>query len=285
MNVKARRPRLGFLALGLAAVVMGTGFGSESPAAAVNDAGRFIWHDLMTENLARSKEFYGLLLGWQFQTVRETEPAYVAIKHGSEFIGGMVAVKREEPAVPVSQWLSYIAVDDPEATVAKAKTAGARVLREPFDAADIARAAVIADPQGAAVGFARFNKARPENKPTPGGWLWMEYVATDPDAAMAFYGDVIGYQHEQVANQGNAVYHVMSLGKPKAGLFKSPFERVRSNWLPYVLVDDPAAMAARAQSLGGTILVAPRPDLRKGTLAIIADPTGAAIALQKYPIS
>jgi hypothetical protein len=102
---------------------------------------------------------------------------------------------------------------------------------------------------------------------------------------MTFYGDVIGYQHEQVANQGNAVYHVLSLGKPRAGLFKSPFDRVRANWLPYVRVADPAAMAVKAESLGGSIIVAPRPDLRKGTLAIIADPTGAVIALQKYPIS
>ena len=284
MSLRIRRPVLASLLVGLAAVAAGAGLAGEAPSAATSDAGRFVWHDLMTENLARSQEFYGLLLGWQFQTVRETDPKYVAIRHGGEYIGGMVAVKREDPSVPVSQWMSYIAVDDPDATVAKAKGAGARVLREPFDAAGIARAAVIADPQGAAVGVARFTKSRPDAMPTAGGWLWMEYVATDPDAAMTFYGDVIGYQHQQVDNQGNAVYHVLSLGKPRAGLFKSPFERVRANWLPYVLVDDPAALASRAQYLGGSIVVAPRPDLRKGTLAIIADPAGAVIALQKYPI-
>jgi hypothetical protein len=284
MTLRARRPLLGSLLAGLAAVVIGASLGGETPSAAVNEAGRFVWHDLMTENLARSREFYGLLLGWEFQTVRETEPAYVAIRHGNEYIGGMVAVKREDPAVPVSQWLSYVAVDDPDATVARAKAAGARVLRDPFDAAGIARAAVVADPQGAAVGFARFNRIRPDVKPVPGAWLWMEYVATDPEAAMKFYGDVIGYRHEQIENQGNAVYHVLSLGKPRAGVFKNPFERVRANWLPYVLADDPAALALRAQSLGGAIVAAPRPDLRKGTLAIIADPFGAVIALQKYPI-
>jgi hypothetical protein len=285
MNATERRPLLRLLLAGLAAVAVGAGLGGDAPSAAVNDAGRFVWHDLMTENMAGSRAFYGSLLGWTFQTVRETEPAYAVIKHGDQYIGGIVAVKRQDPAVPVSQWLSYIAVDDPDAVVAKATAGGARVLRAPFDAAGIVRAAVIADPQGAAVGFARFKKVRPDLMPVPGSWLWMEYVATDPDAAMAFYGDVIGYQHEQADNQGNAVYHVLTLGKPRAGLFKSPFERVRANWLPYVLVADPAAMAAKAQSLGGAIVVAPRPDLRKGTLAIIADPTGAVMALQKYPIS
>jgi hypothetical protein len=285
MNATDRRPLLRLLLAGLAAVAVGASLGGDAPSAAVNDAGRFVWHDLMTENVAGSRAFYGSLLGWTFQTVRESEPAYAVIKHGDQYIGGIVAVKRQDPAVPVSQWLSYIAVDDPDASVAKAKAGGARVLRDPFDAAGIVRAAVIADPQGAAVGFARFKKVRPDAMPVTGSWLWMEYVATDPDAAMTFYGDVIGYQHEQIDNQGNAVYHVLTLGKPRAGLFKSPFERVRANWLPYVRVADPAAMAVKAESLGGGIIVAPRPDLRNGTLAIIADPTGAVIALQKYPIS
>lgn len=285
MKLKARRPLAGSLLAGLALIAIGAGTGRDAPSPAPNDAGRFIWHDLMTENMARSQEFYSLLLGWKYQAVRETDPAYVAITHGDQYIGGMVAVKREDPAVPVSQWLSYISVDDPDASVAKAKAGGARVLREPFDAAGIARAAVVADPQGAMVGFARFTRSRPDVKPVPGGWLWMEYVATDTDGAMKFYGDVVGYQHEQIENQGNVAYHVLSLGEPRAGLFKSPFEGVRANWLPYVLVDDPAALATRAQFLGGAIVVAPRPDLRKGTLAIIADPTGAVIALQKYPIS
>ena len=113
----------------------------------------------------------------------------------------------------------------------------------------------------------------------------MEYVAADTASAMTFYGGVIGYQHEQAEDQGNVAYHVLSPGKPRAGVFKNPFENVRANWLPYVLVNDPADLASRAQSLGGTVVVAPRPDLRKGTLAIIADPLGAVIALQKYPIA
>jgi hypothetical protein len=35
--------------------------------------------------------------------------------------------------------------------------------------------------------------------------------------------------------------------------------------------------------LGGKVLLAPRPDLRKGSLAVVADPAGAVVALQKYP--
>jgi predicted enzyme related to lactoylglutathione lyase len=53
--------------------------------------------------------------------------------------------------------------------------------------------------------------------------------------------------------------------------------------LPYVLVDDPGAVAARVAGLGGTIVVPVAPERRNGSLAVIADPGGALMALQKYP--
>jgi hypothetical protein len=51
------------------------------------------------------------------------------------------------------------------------------------------------------------------------------------------------------------------------------------------MVADPTAMAARAEQLGGTVLLRPNPNARAGTLAIVADSTGAAVALQKWPIN
>ena len=42
-------------------------------------------------------------------------------------------------------------------------------------------------------------------------------------------------------------------------------------------------MAARAKELGGTIVLEPKPTIRNGSLAIVLDPAGAPIALQKFP--
>ena len=61
-------------------------------------------------------------------------------------------------------------------------------------------------------------------------------------------------------------------------------EGVQPNWLPYVRVEDPSALAAKVVSLGGRVAIAPRPDIRNGTLAIVIDPRGAALALQKWPL-
>ena len=82
-----------------------------------------------------------------------------------------------------------------------------------------------------------------------------------------------------------ASYAVLKHDAARAGVFRLPDSKkdVPPNWLPYVFVTDPAGLAARVPGLGGRVLLAPRSELRKGTLAVVADPTGAVVALQKYP--
>jgi uncharacterized protein len=58
---------------------------------------------------------------------------------------------------------------------------------------------------------------------------------------------------------------------------------VQPNWLPYVLVNDPEALATRVVGLGGRVIVPVAPERRNSSLAVVADPSGAAFALQKYP--
>jgi len=65
-------------------------------------------------------------------------------------------------------------------------------------------------------------------------------------------------------------------------VIQNPFDDVRSIWIPYVRVDDPEALADRALALGGKIVIRPQPDVRNGTLAVVLDPSGAPVALQKW---
>lgn len=85
----------------------------------------------------------------------------------------------------------------------------------------------------------------------------------------------------------NIDYHVLRTTRGRAGLFRLPaeVEGVQPNWLPYVLVEDPSGLAARVPGLGGRIVVPAAPERRNGTLVVIADPGGAVLALQKYPLS
>jgi len=69
---------------------------------------------------------------------------------------------------------------------------------------------------------------------------------------------------------------------PVAGMLTIPVEGVRPNWLPTIRVADVKATVTLAVSLGGRVIMAPRDDVRNRTVAIIADPTGAALTLQQW---
>jgi hypothetical protein len=114
----------------------------------------------------------------------------------------------------------------------------------------------------------------------------MEYLAKDGPAALAFYKDLAGFDASVTASQNGVDFHVLKTRVARAGLFQIPSDAtmVEPHWLPFVRVADPAALAARVVALGGKVLIAPRAEVRKGTLAVIADPTGGALALQKWPL-
>ena len=70
----------------------------------------------------------------------------------------------------------------------------------------------------------------------------------------------------------------MAAGDPSA----SPAFAPPAGWEPLTLTD-PAVAAAKAESLGGKILLPVSPQVREGTMAVIQDPTGAVLVLQKVP--
>lgn len=250
--------------------------------------GKFVWHDLVTRDPAASRRFYGALLGWEFEnTTRSGKPYAVARVDGQPVAGIVIHPEpKDEPAL----WLSYLSVSNVDGAAAEVKAAGGEILYAPADLGGVARVAVVADPQGAALGLARLTDGDPADRPAPllGHIFWMEYMAADAAAALDFYSKLSGFEATLQESKGGIEYHVLRRdGRTRAGLFQIPKaadENVDPNWLPYVLVEDPGALAKRVESLGGTVILAPEPGIRGGTLAIVADPTGGALALQKYPL-
>jgi uncharacterized protein len=275
----------------LAAVVLGTVATSQAPFAAVpapaiteSQPGEFVWHDLVTPDAEACRTFYGALLGWTFEASEGVDPGYTMIKHMGRPIGGIVRRQPREGETAVGQWIAYVLVSDVDRAAAAFRAAGGRIYRGPLNARNDLRVAVVADAQGAPLGLAsRGPRLETETPPGLHRWLWMEYVARDPDAALTFYADVVGYSHEVHEKRDDFIYYLLKTDRPRAGLFRSLWKRETSAWLPYVRVADPSAMAARAAELGGSVLLPPAPRVRNGSLAIVLDPTGAAVALQKFP--
>ena len=57
---------------------------------------------------------------------------------------------------------------------------------------------------------------------------------------------------------------------------------MKPTWLPFVRVRSVGDSLARARGLGGKVLLEPSPGLLEGRVAVIADPTGAAIGLLEW---
>jgi predicted enzyme related to lactoylglutathione lyase len=67
--------------------------------------------------------------------------------------GGIFDISgREFEGVPEG-WMSYLAVDDVDARVAKATKAGAKIMKPAFDIPGVGRIVILTEPGGAGIGW------------------------------------------------------------------------------------------------------------------------------------
>jgi predicted enzyme related to lactoylglutathione lyase len=246
--------------------------------------GKFVWHDLLTDKLPEVKTFYGELFGWEFEGEDDPKARYTLIKYNGKPIGGIVYTDLKED-INESQWISYLSVPDVDAAVNFIKENGGIVHRKPWNLNNRGRLAVVSDAQEALFVLFRASAGDPkESEPAINEWMWIELFSNDQDASVKFYKDMVGYTHESTVVRDTAVYHVMMKSdNHRAGIIQNPFPGVRPNWLPYIRVKDPSALVDKVEKLGGTVYLAPREDIRKGSVALIVDPSGAAVAIQRWP--
>ena len=119
--------------------------------------GTFCWADLSTTDPERARKFYSDLFGWKIMASEHDPSGYLHIQNGEEFIGGIPPSAHRDPHIP-PHWMLYFAVEDCDATSAKASQLGAKIYLAPMTMEKVGRMAVLADPQGAA--FAIFKAAR-----------------------------------------------------------------------------------------------------------------------------
>jgi predicted enzyme related to lactoylglutathione lyase len=244
-------------------------------------AGTPSWVDHATKDIDASNAFYGALFGWEAEDQGEEMGHYTLMSKGGKTVAGnMMAMTEDQP----SAWVSYVSVEDADATVALAKKAGAMVFVEPMDVADIGRMAVFADPTGAAIGVWQprtFHGAELANE--PGSFAWNELNTRDVPAAKTFYSQVFGWEPNDL-DMGGMSYTEWKLGdRPLAGMMTMPDmvpAEVPAHWLVYFGVDDTDASVSKATELGATTLMPPT-DIPPGRFAVLSDPDGAVFAVIK----
>jgi uncharacterized protein len=108
-----------------------------------------------------------------------------------------------------------------------------------------------------------------------------ELNTTDVAAAKAFYGKLFDWKLEDLP-MGGGTYTMIGVGEGTGGgMMQSPLPGVPSFWLPYVNVIDIQAATQKAKSLGATVMQDVTEVMGMGWVAVIVDPTGAALGLWK----
>jgi uncharacterized protein len=110
-------------------------------------AGLFVWDELHAVDTEAAKQHYGELFGW---TTTQPMENYEIWNVGDTGVAGLYAKHDDAPG---AYWLTYLGVDDVDASAAKAQELGAGVMIQPADIEGIGRFSVITDPTGAAVGL------------------------------------------------------------------------------------------------------------------------------------
>jgi predicted enzyme related to lactoylglutathione lyase len=239
--------------------------------------GKFVWFELVAQDAKKAQAFYGEVLGWKVQPVPLANMTYEMISAAGTMMGGYAPFKA---AGKPPHWISYVSVEDVDATVKAATANGGKVIDAPYDIPGVGRTARIADPQGAELcPFRGKEMDPPDVLPPNGGWCWNELHTRDLRGALAFYEKVVGFSHRPVPD-AQIAYQILSRdGIDRGGVTDMGGER--PHWLPYVAVDDADGTLARAKRLGGTICAGPQDIPNVGRFGVLQDPTGAALAVLK----
>jgi uncharacterized protein len=167
------------------------------------------WVDASEPDPEAALDFYGGLLGWEFEDAMlpgsegdyfiargEARSSSIFDTSGKRRRGDVAAVRSiPEGAPPTAMWNTYFWVDSADDVASKVREAGGGVVTEPFEFMDACRMAVLADPEGAVFGVweAKEHKgARLVND--PGALVFNGLNTRDVEGARSFYGSLFGWR-------------------------------------------------------------------------------------------
>lgn len=248
--------------------------------------GKVIWNDLLTEDPATAERFYSGLFGWTFENASGAgDRAYKVARLNGTYVAGMLSIAPRGDGQRQSRWLPYLSVADVDRSLAAVMATHGGIAGGPVDVS-LGRVAALIDPEGAVIGLARSKIGDPDDAttaPAVGHVVWTELLSNQALTAAAFYRQVVGYDVQVLERPGGNYRLLTHDGKSRAGILTNPAQGWSPAWLTYFGVTDPSTSATLAQNLGGQVLMRPSPDLRDGTIAVVADPSGALLVLQKIP--
>ena len=246
--------------------------------------GRFAWYELITTDVAAAQAFYTKVVGWDAQDASTPGLPYTLFTAGKAPVSGLMDLPdeaRRKGATP--RWMGYVGVRDVDATVDRLKALGGAVYVPPTNT-NIGRIAVVADPQAADLALVQGLKTgqrKAADLGKSGRVGWNELLAADLQKAIAFYGELFGWQRADAEIGPGDGYQLFSAGGQMIGGMST---KRRTDpvpyWVYYINVDDIEAAMERVKTAGGRIFESPVETPGGSWIVRCGDPQGAPFALK-----
>lgn len=238
--------------------------------------GKFVWHDLLTDDVASSRTFYAGLFGWTY----ESRGTYTQILNKGNLIGGMMQIRPTVDSKAEAVWLPSLSVANVDQSIRYIKSKKAKVIKGPLEMKERGKGVLISDPQGAQLVLLHTKDGDPKDvTPQVGDWLWNELWTNTPKESYSFYRKLGGYDASEIRNGYRLL---IDKEKWRAGIRDVSKEDLKARWVPAIRVSDLEGTMTKAKSLGGEVLVSPHKELVNGDVALIADNTGALVIIQRW---
>jgi uncharacterized protein len=257
-------------------------------------AGVPCWVDVEQPDVRAGAAFYGALFGWSFLEAGQTgsDQPYLFAQLDGQDVGAL------EAGDTGAGWVSYLSSDDIADTCVRVEKAGGIVGVPPTDGSPYGWSATCADPHGAV-----FRLWQPGSHPgsqivnVPGAWNFSDLHTPDPEASLAFYGDVFGWRIDpdlgagmiRLPGYGDHLAATIDPGIHERQAFAPPgFADVIAGltpdssafWAIRFTVGDRDESAALAETLGAR--VESRDDTEWTKEAVIVDPQGARFIVSQF---
>lgn len=247
--------------------------------------GKFIWRDLMSDDIPAVKKFYSELFGWTYIDVADEDNDYTVVLHDGKPIAGIFKLRDVKAEHKYSQWISYVSVVDINQAINFTKQNGGSIYKEPFELPNRGLVSYVFDSQNAVLAFVKSSSGDPkDDEPIYNEWLWSELWTKDVENSTSFYTELFEYDLKKYSTSAESFYYVFQKeNKPRAGMVKIPFDNVKPHWMPYIAVKDPSKIVKKVEQLGGTVYLGTE-GIIGNNAAILADPSGAVFTVQKWPL-
>lgn len=117
----------------------------------------------------------------------------------------------------------------------------------------------------------------PEYTAVTGAPVWFDLVSSDPQRAAVFYGELFGWEVTEPAPEFGGYQNFSANGRLVAGLAPRMDPAAPADvWSVYFKVDDAAAAVETAAAAGATVIAPAMAVGDLGSMAVLADPAGAA---------